>query len=350
DHVQKLFRFTDAVVFSFDGDSAGRRAARKALDAALPFATDVRSVKFLFLPEEHDPDSFIRAHGKEGFAAYVAKAVPLSKFMLEAAAEGCELDSAEGRAHMASNARPLWSLLPDGTLKRQLLAEIADQVQIDSRELLQIWQPAHANSYKNNSGSRTPDKGYRHRSSETSGAGPGLEEFSGNFADLHDEGAYAASLPALTGPASSSRSRPVRRIAGRVLPASREDRVLRLMLTDPQSWDKLSGEEHALLCELPAPHGPLFVWLESQLHEHGPQPWAALREGLREHPQEKHAIDQIAQLPEGIECDWNEVRSILDQLLKLKRQQEMVDLLPSVMADPAARQRYEALAALLKKS
>ena len=351
DHVQKLFRFTEAVVFSFDGDSAGRRAARKALDAALPFATDVRSVKFLFLPEEHDPDSFIRAHGKEGFAAYVAKAVPLSRFMLEAAAEGCELDSAEGRAHMASNARPLWTALPDGTLKRQLLAEIADQVQIDSRELLQIWQPASsAGGYKNNSGSRPADKGLRHKTPENSSAGPGLEEFSGNFADLHDEGAYAASLPALASPASTVRSRPLRRIAGRVLPASREDRVLRLMLTDPQSWDKLSGEEHVLLSGLPAPHGPLFVWLESQLHEHGAQPWAALREGLREHPHEKHAIDQIAQLPEGIECDWNEVRSILDQLLKLKRQQEMVDLLPSVMADPAARQRYEALSALLKKN
>lgn len=354
DHVQKLFRFTESVVFSFDGDNAGRRAARKALDAALPFATDVRTVKFLFLPQEHDPDSYIREHGQEAFAAYVAKAVPLSKFMLEAAAEGCDLDTAEGRAHMASNARPLWSLLPDGTLKRQLLAEIADQVLIDSRELLQIWQPA-ANSYKNNSSSRPSGKGQRPKTPETSSAAPHFEEFSGNFADLHDESAYAASLPALAGSSSfpspsSSRSRPARRIAGRVLPASREDRVLRLMLTEPQSWDKLSGEEHVLLSELPAPHGPLFVWLESQLHEHGPQPWAALREALREHPHEKHAIDQIAQLPEGIECDWNEVRSILDQLLKLKRQQEMVDLLPRVMSDPAARQRYEELAALLKTS
>jgi DNA primase len=61
EHVQKLFRFTDAVVFSFDGDAAGRRAARKALDGALPYATDVRSVKFLFLPPEHDPDSYIRS-------------------------------------------------------------------------------------------------------------------------------------------------------------------------------------------------------------------------------------------------------------------------------------------------
>ncbi|MDI1271917.1 MAG: DNA primase [Polaromonas sp.] len=358
DHVQKLFRFTDSVVFSFDGDSAGRRAARKALDAALPFATDVRTVKFLFLPAEHDPDSYIREHGQEGFAAYVAKAVPLSKFMLDAAGEGCDLDTAEGRAHMASNARPLWSLLPDGTLKHQLLAEIADTVLIDSRELLQIWQPA-APHYKNSSSSRIQGKGQRPKPPEYADAAPHFAEFSGNFSDLHDEGAYAASLPALSAAGGSTgrsfgakpgASRPPRRIAGRVLPAGREDRVLRLMLTDPQSWDKLSGEEHVLLSELPAPHGPLFVWLESQLHEHGPQPWAALREGLREHPHEKHAIDQIAQLHEGIECDWNEVRAILDQLLKLKRQQEMVDLLPRVLADPAARQRYEELSALLKNS
>jgi DNA primase len=358
DHVQKLFRFTDAVVFSFDGDSAGRRAARKALDAALPFATDVRTVKFLFLPAEHDPDSYIREHGQEGFAAYVAKAVPLSKFMLDAAGEGCDLDTAEGRAHMASNARPLWSLLPDGTLKHQLLAEIADTVLIDSRELLQIWQPA-APHYKNSSNSRPPGKGQRPKQPEYADAVPHFEEFSGNFAELHDEGAYAASLPAPSAAGGSGgrsfgakpgASRPPRRIAGRVLPAGREDRVLRLMLTEPQSWDKLSGEEHVLLSELPAPHGPLFVWLESQLHEHGPQPWAALREGLREHPQEKYAVDQIAQLHEGIECDWNEVRAILDQLLKLKRQQEMVDLLPRVLADPAARQRYEELSGLLKNS
>jgi DNA primase len=158
DHVQKLFRFTDSVVFSFDGDGAGRRAARKALDAALPFANDVRTVKFLFLPAEHDPDSFIRENGTEGFAAAVSKAVPLSKFMLEAAAEACDLDTAEGRAHMASNARPLWSLLPYGALKKQLLAEIADKVLIDVRDLLEVWQPASTgyksgakSSYKINS-------------------------------------------------------------------------------------------------------------------------------------------------------------------------------------------------------
>ena len=159
EHIQKLFRFTDSVVFSFDGDSAGRRAARKALDAALPFASDVRTVKFLFLPAEHDPDSFIREHGQKGFAASVARAVPLSRFLLEAAGDGCDLDTAEGRAHMASNAKPLWTALPEGALKPQLLAEIAEQVMIDSRELLQLWKSAFSSrkqAYKGTSAARPP--------------------------------------------------------------------------------------------------------------------------------------------------------------------------------------------------
>ena len=93
------------------------------------------------------------------------------------------------------------------------------------------------------------------------------------------------------------------------------------------------------------------MWLETQLHEHGPQPWAALREGLRGHAFEKHAIAQIAQILEGIECDWSEARSILDQLVRLNRQSEMSALAPRVMTDPAARQRYqELLQASLKKA
>ena len=105
EHIAKLLRFTDSVVFSFDGDAAGRRAARKALDAAIPHAADTRSVKFLFLPSEHDPDSFVRAHGASAFSRHIADAMPLSRFLVEAAGEQCDLGTPEGRAHMASNAR-----------------------------------------------------------------------------------------------------------------------------------------------------------------------------------------------------------------------------------------------------
>jgi DNA primase len=398
DHIQKLFRFTDAVVFSFDGDSAGRRAARKALEAALPFASDVRSVKFLFLPTEHDPDSYIRAHGQEGFAAMVKQAVPLSRFMVEAASDACDMSTAEGRAHMASNARGLWSLLPDGALKRQLLAEIADQVQIDSRELLQLWQPEapykngqRLNNFKTNGKSlkagaknfapadrapqpEAPDYSY--------GYGPAGDDADYNSAepDAHDDLSghsnsqlFSSSAPSsstfqpsdgpFSGRVSSKKSSPSgaysahsdraiaarpRRIAGRILSAGREDRLLRALLTEPQAWDKLNHDEHTLLSGLPAPHGPLFVWLEGQLHEHGPQPWAALREGLREHAHEHYALNQLAQIPEGIESDWSEVRGILDQLSRLARQTEMQELALRASTDPAALARYRELSALQK--
>lgn len=325
EHVQKLFRFTDAVVFSFDGDAAGRRAARKALDAAVPWASDTRSIKFLFLPPEHDPDSFIREKGREAFAQEVHKALPLSRFLIEAASQDCDMDAAEGRARMASQARDLWAALPEGALKRQLLAELADLVRIDSRELLQVWQPSRA------------------RSGKRTGAGPA------NDTATDTASAGEASWRAEPGPGDRGRAglavKPARRLPGRIAPASREDRVLRLLLTEPSCWDRLSNEQHALLCALPVPHGPLFSWLESQIHEHGTQPWAALREGLRDHPQESYAIDQLAQIPPGIEPSWEETQPLFDELLKRVRQQEMDELARRAATDPQAMARFRELAA-----
>jgi len=141
EQVRLLFRFSDTVVFAFDGDSAGRRAARKALQAALPWASDTRSVKFLFLPPEHDPDSYVRAHGAPAFEQALAQATPLSRFVLDAAAEGCALDTPEGRARLASQAAPLWQALPEGAFKHQMLLELADLVALDGRDLLALWQP-----------------------------------------------------------------------------------------------------------------------------------------------------------------------------------------------------------------
>ena len=135
DHVQKLFRFTDSVVFSFDGDAAGRRAAGRALEASLPHASDTRTVRFLFLPVEHDPDSYVREHGAAAFERCVAEAVPLSRQIAEAAAEGCNLDDAEGRARMLANARPLWAALPDGALRLQVLGDLAARGRLETGEL-----------------------------------------------------------------------------------------------------------------------------------------------------------------------------------------------------------------------
>ena len=367
EHVQKLFRFTDSVVFSFDGDSAGRRAARKALSAALPFATDVRTVKFLFLPAEHDPDSYIREHGKDGFADCVAKALPLSKFMLHSASENCDLDTAEGLARLTSQVGPMWQLLPAGAFKSQMLAAIADKVQMDSRDLEQAWQPK-TGSYKNNSVLRPKHVGYNTKTSSKTPLNDSQEamrpcpeepDYPPIYDDRHDRGYsdqdhhFSTPLSSQFPPIVSAAVKPQRRLAGRLLPASREDRVLRLLFTEPKSWDRLNIEEHLLLCALPAPHGLLFAWLENQLHDHGEQPWAALREGLRGYPHEQHVVTQIAQMHDSVESHWSEVRSILDDLFVEQFKREQAALIAqgdSFLKDPIARQRYQMLQTKIRQT
>ena len=318
EHVHKLFRFTDSVVFSFDGDSAGRRAARKALDAALPLATDVRSIKFLFLPSEHDPDSFIRAHGKDAFARYVSEAVPLSRFLIDVARDGCEIGSAEGRAHFASNAKPLWDLLPDGTLKPQLLTEIADLVQLSSRELLAVWHPSQAK------GQRRSTEAYKKESNN-------LNEYK-----VYDRKSQKSEA---TGQALGS---------GR-LPTSRADHAVRILLDNMAALESLSAEDHHLLCNLPAPHGPLFSWLERQLHEHGPQPWVALREGLMATESEAYALKLMAGYELGADSDaseaLSELRHLLNRMLIEQLKMEETVAIETAKADPSALQRYRELQA-----
>lgn len=307
EHVQKLFRFTDAVVFSFDGDVAGQRAARKALDSALPFATDVRNVKFLFLPAEHDPDSFIREFGKEAFARYISEAVPLSRFLIDSAREGCDLKTAEGRAHLASNAKPLWMMLPDGALKRQLLTEIADLVQLPSRELSDLWTPGPAG----------------HRLQKSMG-----------YQDNRS---------------LRQKFEPHPRLTGRTLPASRADHATRLLLDDMATLAVLSDEDHTMLCELPAPHGILFVWLENQLHEHGPQPWVALREGLRGHACEELAVRLMTGYTLGAtdesEESISELRNLLNRMLVERLKVQETEAIHAAKADPNALQRYREIQA-----
>ncbi|MEA3118079.1 MAG: primase [Paraburkholderia sp.] len=134
-HVQKLLRQTDTVIFSFDGDSAGRRAARRALDACLPHAADNRTVRFLFLPPEHDPDSFIREFGKEAFADQIEHAMPLSQFMLSEVLAGKELDTPEGRARALFDAKPLLQALPANALRAQIMHMFADRLDVSFDEV-----------------------------------------------------------------------------------------------------------------------------------------------------------------------------------------------------------------------
>jgi DNA primase len=106
-HVQKLLRQSDRVVFCFDGDAAGQRAAWRALENSLPHLQDGKELRFLFLPTEHDPDSYVREFGKEKFEAEVSRAQPLSEFLLNTLSTRVDMRTAEGRAHFLQDAKPL---------------------------------------------------------------------------------------------------------------------------------------------------------------------------------------------------------------------------------------------------
>ncbi|WP_295645564.1 DNA primase [uncultured Methylibium sp.] len=261
EHVHKLLRFTDRIVFSFDGDAAGRRAAGRALEAALPHATDTRSIKFLFLPTEHDPDSYVRERGAAAFETCVEQAVPLSRQLVEAAREGCELDSAEGRARLLANARPLWQALPDGALKRQLLVDLASEGHLPTPELATLW------------GTPAPARG--------------------------------APPP--------SRAAPSRR-PPRVVMRRPEDHVARLLLLNSVWWSQLSDAEHTLLCERPGWHGELFRWLDSQLHDLGPQPWSAWREPVGSQEWGPLAVQLVETMDLEVEPLLEDLRSAVTQV------------------------------------
>jgi len=354
EHVQKLFRFTESVVFSFDGDAAGRRAARKALDGALPYATDVRSIKFLFLPAEHDPDSFIREHGAEAFARFVNEATPLSRFMIEAAREGCDLTTAEGRAHMTSNVRPLWSAMPDGALKRQLLSEIATLVQLDAPALSDLWASTPG---PRKAGTSAQSQRY----SEPGGYAGGDDYDLGMPPPDYESQRYEIDSKPKFQPRKFVKGKrwggkfeePIEPLRGRGAPPSRPDVAVRLLLSNMAQWEAMSHELHMMLCDLQGHHGALFTWLDSQLHEHGVQPWAALREGMRGLDFEPLAerlmsVSEAGPTPEGEEAQHladaaRELASVLDFMLDDRLKAQQSEAIAAVGKDPKALERYKAL-------
>lgn len=308
EHVSKLFRFTDNIVFSFDGDTAGRRAAGRALEAALPFATDARSIRFLFLPSEHDPDSYVRELGTEAFTACIEQATPLSRHLTDLAQDGCDLGTAEGRARFLVHAKPWWSALPDGALKRQLLNDLARLGGLGTTDLAQLW--------------KLDPRGPLAHPPAASRRG-------------------VAPLLVHPGPAAGS--------SRRALPSSPADHVLRMLLLHSEWLEQLPPDDHDLIHHLPLPHGEIGTWLERQVAEHGPLPWAALEPALREHVGGE-AVDRLVPLS-GMEDELHflDLRRVLDTLWVVRLGEELNELAPAAGHDPQARERYKALSGRLSE-
>lgn len=139
-HVQKLLRQTDTVVFSFDGDGAGRKAARRALDACIPYATDDKTIKFLFLPTEHDPDSYVREYGEDAFLQQIQDAMPLSQFLLKEVTSDHDLQTPEGRARTQFDAKPFVQALSASSLRLQIVRSLAQVTQSTAAEIETLFE------------------------------------------------------------------------------------------------------------------------------------------------------------------------------------------------------------------
>lgn len=332
-HVQLLLRHTDQLVFAFDGDSAGRKAAAKALECALPFADERRSMRFLFLPKEHDPDSFIRERGEQAFAEQVELAIPLSQYLLQVASQDCQLATAEGRARMAHRALPLWAMLPEGALKLQIRDEVARIAQLAREDLQQLWQQQAA-ALRPQPTQRSPHPQPDAASARALGSAyappaampPPLheppmqawpDEFDGPHHGLpyeppldgmHDGGAPqyppAAAWPGEPAPHAWPRrdGQPPawRRNAAhggglgglgaavrapqRLRPLRREEHAACVLLAHMPLLESLSQQDLGLLCRLPAPDGQLFAWLDDHYQQYGAQSWAELQPALQQAP------------------------------------------------------------------
>jgi DNA primase len=377
DHVAKLLRFSEHIVFSFDGDGAGRRAAARAMEAVLTHATDTRSFRFLFLPPEHDPDSYVREHGAEAFEALIGQAVPLSQQVAAQAADGCDLATAEGRSRMLATARPWLEQLPAGLLREQMLGELAALGGLSADTLRAHWALAGPPARHERGGARAaaadeshpppapeelqdwgvlPDgspihshneRGSRWGRGERGGnwkrtGGPGGEGWSGNSnrwrsrrSDSQGQAPYA-----------NVRRAPLRT-------ATLLDRAAWLLLHQAELWLHFPSEVHEELCQAPAPYGPLFAALERVLHDQGPLPAHSLAEELLNNaPPDDNGVHTLVERLRGLhdvgedtQADV-ELQAILQRLKLQAVEDEIALLLESGELSDAASQRGKELMAL----
>lgn len=140
DHLNRAFKYTNEVVFCFDGDKAGRSAAHRALEASIDTMIDGRTVKFLFLPEGEDPDTLVRQIGPEKFERMIELAVPFEDYLFDAVAEGINIRTMEGRATFSKRAAPLLDRLPKGVFRELMFESLATRTGLNRNILQELIQ------------------------------------------------------------------------------------------------------------------------------------------------------------------------------------------------------------------
>ena len=147
EHLNRLFRLTDNVCFAFDGDRAGRQAAWRALENALPEIREGRQIRFLFLPEGHDPDSYVNEFGTDAFLRALDEGVALSGFLIEELAGQVDMTTVDGRARLAELARPLVNRIPAGVYRELLIESLGEAVGLTAAKLEKMLGNDQASSH-----------------------------------------------------------------------------------------------------------------------------------------------------------------------------------------------------------
>ena len=145
-HLERIYRLCPEVVFCFDGDEAGRKAAFRALEAALPCMEDGRQARFLFLPEGEDPDTMVRSGGAEHFQQLLDSATPLETFLFESMEQGLDTSNMDGRARLSKLALPYIRQLPDGVFRQLMFQALAQRTGLELNSLMQLEVPPPAPS------------------------------------------------------------------------------------------------------------------------------------------------------------------------------------------------------------
>ncbi|MGI9225372.1 MAG: DNA primase [Woeseiaceae bacterium] len=156
DHLNRLFRLTENIDFCFDGDRAGKQAAWRALETALPDIREGRQVRFVFLPEGHDPDSFVNEHGPGAFIEALNNGVALSDYLISELALQVDEATVDGRARLAELAKPLIAKIPPGVYRELLIESLADRVGLPAGKLERMLGQPNRDQRKRTQGARTP--------------------------------------------------------------------------------------------------------------------------------------------------------------------------------------------------
>ena len=317
-HIRHLMRASDRIVFCFDGDGAGRRAAWRALTTCLPQLRDDVSMRFLFLPPDHDPDSYVREFGADSFRQQAKDSSALSRFMLDELASRHNMAEAEGRAACVHEAVPLLLSLSECTLSLQIQQEFAQLVRLTPEELTLRLQQASA--------AATP-----FTTSTDVGVVTGQND---PRAWVEDSGTHTKRVKK-NRPRLGSQARTVTPIA---------KRLLKLLAAYPQLAHDLDHEALEIIVQSPTlvlVQELIVLANETQVEHIG-----ALIESVDSHSELAQILESIAtellqqeELPDP-KSEWNDaLRKIQVDAIK----QEQSDLIAAGLPDAASRQRYQDL-------